>query len=314
MFVGGFSDRVGRRLVILIASMTFTLGSLVMGLAMDQWSLLIGRAIAGAAIGFASFVAPIYIAELAPKDIRGSLITVNQCFVTLGLFAASMLAAGCTYLPEHLGWRVMLGFAGIPSILQFVAFIFMPESPRWLLMKGKDEKAFLVLNQIRGDTIAAKSEIEEIRLQQQIQQQQQRMLANAQLSHVCINHQDQGMINRGYGGTGNSASLESIRASMAANIQSERKLTLSNLDRINWPSSGRDMPSLTNLDKEEPEVEESAAAKFIRVLKTSSTRKALLIGSALQMFQQICGINTVMYYSATIIQMSGMCCAFMMPH
>jgi MFS family permease len=105
MFVGGFSDRIGRKPVILIASFIFTLGSIVMGLAIGRWTLLIGRAIAGAAIGFASFIAPIYIAELAPKEQRGSLVMINQSFITLGLLSASLIAAAFTYLPEHIGWR-----------------------------------------------------------------------------------------------------------------------------------------------------------------------------------------------------------------
>jgi hypothetical protein len=187
--------------------------------------------------------------------------------------------------------RLMLGFAGIPSLIQFVVFFFMPESPRWLMMKGREEQAFLVLLQIRGDTRSAKSELEDIRSSQEAQKQQRRMEAGkAPLNHSTSLSSE---ISASDGSTAKKISLDRSACS------NQRKLTLSHLDRVNWPSASSIQP-IDHFDDEE-----SACQKMMRVLRTPSTRKALLIGSSLQLIQQLCGINTIMYYSATIIQMSG---------
>jgi SP family myo-inositol transporter-like MFS transporter 13 len=223
MVVAKLSDRLGRKSIILIASFVFTIGSIIMAVAGNRWVLLAGRAVAGIAIGFASAVAPIYIAEMAPKHQRGSLVTLNHCFITFGQFSASLLAGLFTYLPNWLGWRMMLGFAGFPSLIQFVWFFFMPESPRWLMMKGREQEALCVLTQVYGDSQMAKAEL------LHIQQSQQ-------------------------------ASLEDV---------SRKRGTLK------------------------------------RILQTKLVRRALFIGCALQFFQQMVGVNTLMYYSTTIIQMAG---------
>lgn len=107
-------------------------------------------------------IAPIYIAELSPKEKRGSLVTYNTAFVTFGILGSTLIASGFTYLPHNIGWRFMLGFAGIPSLLQMIGFIFMPESPRYLCLTGKDSEALLVMNKIYGDLNKAKEELKSI--------------------------------------------------------------------------------------------------------------------------------------------------------
>lgn len=82
-------------------------------------------------------IAPIYIAELSPKEKRGSLVTFNSAFVTFGILASTLVAFMFSHLPSNIGWRLMLGFAGIPSLLQMIGFIFMPESPRYMCLQGK---------------------------------------------------------------------------------------------------------------------------------------------------------------------------------
>uniref|UniRef100_T1K8D2 Major facilitator superfamily (MFS) profile domain-containing protein n=1 Tax=Tetranychus urticae TaxID=32264 RepID=T1K8D2_TETUR len=102
---GFFTDRYGRRPVILLASAIFTAGSVVMAFAMEKWSLLIGRAIVGVGIGLASMVVPMYIAEVAPDELRGSLVMINNCFVTGGQFIASVIAGILSYFDHDLAWR-----------------------------------------------------------------------------------------------------------------------------------------------------------------------------------------------------------------
>lgn len=102
---GIFTDRYGRKPVVLVASFLFFMGSVIMAIASEKWTLLTGRAIAGAGIGLASMVVPMYIAEVSPEYVRGSLVTLNNCFITGGQFVAAVLAAGLSYLERDLAWR-----------------------------------------------------------------------------------------------------------------------------------------------------------------------------------------------------------------
>lgn len=125
------SDRWGRRVTILLSAGIFAAGSLVMGIAGNKWILLTGRGIVGAAIGWSSTIVPLYIAEMAPSSIRGSLVTANTAFTTGGQCLSLLVALlSSTYLPQWLAWRLMLSLPLIPAVVQFTAFLtLMPESP-----------------------------------------------------------------------------------------------------------------------------------------------------------------------------------------
>ncbi|KAM9407536.1 proton myo-inositol cotransporter [Salvelinus alpinus] len=219
---GGLLNGVfGRRVCILLASFIFTAGGIVLSAAPDKEVLLVGRLIVGLGLGIASMTVPVYIAETSPPHLRGQLVTVNTLFITGGQFTASIIDGAFSYL-RHDGWRYMLGLSMVPAVLQFVGFLFLPESPRWLIQKGLTQKARRVLSQIRGN--------------QNIDEE-----------------------------------YDSIKNS----IEEEEK------------DCGGDGPVIW------------------RMLTYPPTRRALLVGCGLQMFQQLSGINTVMYYGATILQMSG---------
>lgn len=102
---GYFTDKFGRRPVILVASAIFTAGSVVMAFALEKWTLLIGRGIVGAGIGLASMVVPMYIAEVAPDETRGALVSLNNCFITGGQFVAALVAGFLSYFDHDLAWR-----------------------------------------------------------------------------------------------------------------------------------------------------------------------------------------------------------------
>lgn len=164
---------------------------------------------------------PVYIAEVSPPNLRGRLVTINTLFITGGQFFASVVDGAFSYLQKD-GWRYMLGLAAIPAVIQFFGFLFLPESPRWLIQKGQTQKARRILSQMRGN--------------QTIDEE-----------------------------------YDSIK---------------------------------NNIEEEEKEVG-SAGPVICRMLSYPPTRRALIVGCGLQMFQQLSGINTIMYYSATILQMSG---------
>ena len=161
--VGGSMNRMlGRRVCILIAAAVFTVGSFILAASWNYPVLVVGRIVVGVGIGIASLTTPIYIAELAMPSIRGQLVTVNILLVTFGQFFAGMIdGIFVTIMPVN-GWRFMLGLASVPSIIMFVGFLTLPESPRWLATKGRNEEAFDVLKTVRNSDREAEDERNDI--------------------------------------------------------------------------------------------------------------------------------------------------------
>ncbi|GAB6028142.1 hypothetical protein CHUAL_002355 [Chamberlinius hualienensis] len=194
-----------------------------MGVSPNKEVLLVGRIIVGIGIGLASMVVPMYIAEVSEPEIRGRLVTINNLFITGGQFIASLIC-GAFSSDEENGWRYMLALSGAPALIQFIGFLGMPESPRWLIKKKHYNQALKVLRTIRNGEADVEVEAETIR-------------------QNCEESEESSLTNQG--------------------------------------------------------------AVLINIFKTPSVRRALILGCLLQMFQQLAGINTVMYYSASIIEMAG---------
>ncbi|VDN03073.1 unnamed protein product [Thelazia callipaeda] len=149
---GKSSDYFGRRKVILAASAVFITGAIICGAAFGRWTLLLGRILLGIAIGFASMVIPVYISEGAPAKVRGKLVTVYQFMVAFGFTVANAVAAMLAhYDPENIGWRLMLAFAAIPALAQFIGFLYLPETPRYLINHGRENEAQKVLRRLYGN-------------------------------------------------------------------------------------------------------------------------------------------------------------------
>ena len=146
---GKLTDRYGRRKIIIATAIVFALGSLF-GASMAQnipW-LITGRIIIGIAIGIASFAAPLYISEIAPVNIRGKLVGLNQLAITIGIVISYLV--GYLLSRYYWGWRGMFAIACIPAVTLGVGMFFMPDSPRWLVSHGFTAKAKKVLQKIRG--------------------------------------------------------------------------------------------------------------------------------------------------------------------
>ena len=161
---GPVSDKIGRKPSLLIAAILFTASALLCAFAENIGSFIIGRIIGGFGVGIAILVAPVYIAEISPASKRGWLVSFNQLLIVIGLSAAYfsnyfILKAVSDPLTN---WRWMLGIEAVPAILYFIAIFFIPESPRWLMMKGQNEKAIKILNRVNG-AASAHNEYNEIK-------------------------------------------------------------------------------------------------------------------------------------------------------
>ncbi|XP_023528294.1 inositol transporter 1 [Cucurbita pepo subsp. pepo] len=215
---GWINDVYGRKKATLLADVVFVLGAVVMAAAPDPYILIAGRFLVGIGVGVASVTAPVYIAESSPSEIRGGLVSTNVLMITGGQFLSYLINLAFTQVPGT--WRWMLGVSGVPAVIQFACMLCLPESPRWLFMKGDKSKAISVLSKIYD-----------------------------------------------------FPRLE---------------------DEIDYLSS--------QLEEERRKVKN---VSYLDVFKAKEIRLAFLAGAGLQAFQQFTGINTVMYYSPTIVQMAG---------
>ena len=162
MVAGPLSDRIGRRPVLKIAAVLFTVSAIASAVAPNFMFLVVARMIGGLGVGAALIIAPMYIAEIAPAETRGRMVSFNQLNIVMGISVAFfsnylILTLGQSDLDWvqilHLGdwnWRWMLAAETLPAILYFFALMSVPESPRWLAMHGRDADALQVFGQVSG--------------------------------------------------------------------------------------------------------------------------------------------------------------------
>jgi len=147
------SDRFGRKRVLLGAAALFTLSSIGAALPRNLVEFSVARLVGGVAIGIASTLSPLYIAEISPAQKRGFLVSLNQLAIVTGI----LLSYSVNYLLTGAGpanWRWMFASAAAPSIAFLLTLLFIPESPRWLMQKGRDQEAERFLVQIAGPQAA----------------------------------------------------------------------------------------------------------------------------------------------------------------
>ncbi|UII23849.1 sugar porter family MFS transporter [Fulvivirga ligni] len=148
---GMISDAIGRKKALLITAFLFMLGASGTALAGHIIIFIICKFVAGIGVGIAILVAPMYIAEMAPPENRGKLVTINQLNIVLGLSIAYFSNYYILQFIEDpdLNWRWMLGIGAFPAALYFILLFIIPESPRWLIQKGRLEEAKFTLNKVR---------------------------------------------------------------------------------------------------------------------------------------------------------------------
>ena len=159
---GWLSSQLGRKRTLILGAVLFVAGSVLCGYAWTPGVLIVGRVVLGLAIGIASFTAPLYLAEIAPESIRGAMISLYQLMITIGILVAFLSDTAFSYSGN---WRWMLGVIAIPGALFLFGVVFLPESPRWLMMKSRHAEAEQVLQKLVGNRDAVAREIGEIREQ-----------------------------------------------------------------------------------------------------------------------------------------------------
>jgi SP family arabinose:H+ symporter-like MFS transporter len=171
---GALSDRYGRKRLLIVAAIVFALSSLGIAFANTFGMFVTWRMMGGLAIGIASSLSPVYIAELAPAALRGKLVSLNQLTIVIGILLAQVanwliarpVAADATAQQildswnGQIGWRWMFGVTAIPSVLFFAAMFLVPESPRWLAKRGLHDAARRVLSRVGGQAYAERALVE----------------------------------------------------------------------------------------------------------------------------------------------------------
>ena len=176
LFAGILSDKLGRKLTMVISAVLFSTSALGCALSADFAQLVVYRIIGGVGIGVVSIVSPLYISELAVAQYRGRLVSLYQLAVTVGFWGAYLVnyqllawaESGTQLSVDWLNkifitevWRGMLGMETLPAILFFIIIFFIPESPRWLIVRGKELKAVNILEKLYNSITEAKSQLNE---------------------------------------------------------------------------------------------------------------------------------------------------------
>jgi len=166
MLAGPLSDRYGRKKLLMFAAVLYAISAIGSALATSFVMLVVFRMIGGFGVGASLIIAPMYIAEISPAKIRGQLVSFNQLNIVIGISVAfftnyMILRLGKSDaswvqtlgIAEH-NWRWMLGLETLPAVIYFLALFFVPRSPRWLIMKGKEMEALATMKRATGETAA----------------------------------------------------------------------------------------------------------------------------------------------------------------
>ncbi|HEV2681376.1 MAG TPA: sugar porter family MFS transporter [Rhodanobacter sp.] len=164
---GWLSSHLGRKRSLIAGSLLFVVASVACGMSDSVPMLLLSRLVLGVSIGVLTFTAPMYLAEIAPERIRGAMVSLYQLMITIGILLAFLSDAAFSYSGN---WHWMLGIIAIPGAFFLLGVFALPDSPRWLMMKGRRDEAVAVLNKLRGDAAQVEREAADIQEQLRIPQ------------------------------------------------------------------------------------------------------------------------------------------------
>lgn len=153
------SDQYGRKSGLFCAALLFAISSFGMGIAPDLEIFVLMRFLSGIGVGMASMLSPMYIAEISPAHVRGRNVAINQLTIVIGILITNLVNYKLSSLGED-SWRWMFGLGVVPSLLFLIGIVWLPESPRWLIAKGRLEEARAVLLRFGNSTVVDKTMVE----------------------------------------------------------------------------------------------------------------------------------------------------------
>ncbi len=161
LIAGSIADARGRKPGLMVAAAIFFISSLAMAYSNSKEVFVFSRAIAGLGVGMASMLSPLYIAEMAPAEVRGRMVAINQLAIVLGVLFTNLI----NYKLQDMGpesWRWMVGLGAVPSGLFMLGVLILPESPRWLMKSNREKESRDILSKI-GNELYVESEIKTIK-------------------------------------------------------------------------------------------------------------------------------------------------------
>ena len=150
LIVSQLADRIGRKNAVILSGIIWVIGAILQCASVNRGMLVVGRIIAGLSVGIASTVVPIYQAEVTAPAIRGRLVSLQQWSITWGILIQYFIQFGCSYINGVASFRIPWGLQMIPGIVLSLGMTYFPESPRWLLDHGHEDKALEVLADLHG--------------------------------------------------------------------------------------------------------------------------------------------------------------------
>ncbi|HTJ94691.1 MAG TPA: sugar porter family MFS transporter [Pararobbsia sp.] len=168
LLAGWLSYYLGRKYSLLLGAALFIAGALLCAMAPDTAFLIGARLVLGVAVGIATFTAPLYLSEIAPGHVSGAMVSAYQLMITVGILVAFL---SDTAFSASGAWRWMLSIVSIPAIVFLLGVLTLPRSPRWLMMKGRNDEARAVLMQLRPDDATVEQEMKDIAKQLEVQDQ-----------------------------------------------------------------------------------------------------------------------------------------------
>ncbi|KAF9315275.1 hypothetical protein BG003_003187 [Podila horticola] len=151
LMAGPFADKFSRKYTIMLAASIWIVGSIIQAASVNVGMLIVGRVVNGVAVGLASMIVPVYQSEIAPKNIRGRIVSLQQWAITWGILIQFFIQYGCSKIPSNAAFRVPWGIQVVPGAILLLGTILFPFSPRWLADKGRWEETLTVLANLRAN-------------------------------------------------------------------------------------------------------------------------------------------------------------------